>query len=70
LYDPRSFEDPGLPAADPKTYLARLRMLGANGVFLRLGKSPVPAPCYSAEEFEPVARYEGDDVRSSVCRVR
>jgi hypothetical protein len=64
------FEQASLGTDDATTFVARLRAIGANAVFLRTRKGhPAPAR-YDTPAFQPVARYEGEEFRSVIYLIR
>jgi hypothetical protein len=56
--------------ADAAAYVARLRRLGVDAVYLRCKVSEPTPPRYASPAFEPLLRYDGREFRSIVYRVR
>jgi hypothetical protein len=64
------FDHPQLPVADPERFVARLKALGADAVFLRRGVSEPRPGRYASDALVPELSYEGRAYRSTLYRVR
>jgi hypothetical protein len=64
------FDHPRLPVPEPAAYVARLKALGADAVFLRLRRSAPRPDRFATEALVPELSYEGREYRSTLFRVR
>lgn len=64
------YDHPQLATDDAEAFIARLRLLGADTVFLRIKKERPLPPRYATPALEPLARFEGREFRSVIYRVR
>jgi hypothetical protein len=64
------FDHPQLPLVDAAGYVARLRALGADAVFLRRKRSLPEPERYATDALVPELHYEAREYRSTLYRVR
>jgi hypothetical protein len=64
------FDHPQLPVADPAGYVARLRALGADAVFLRRRRGEPEPARFATDALFPELSYEAREYRSTLYRVR
>ena len=64
------YDHPGMVIDRPAEFVGSLRHLGVDAVFLRVRKDEPPLRRYATPDLEPVLRFEGNEFRSTVYRVR
>jgi hypothetical protein len=64
------YDHPGVAADAAAEFLARLRRLGADAVFIRLPRQAAMPERYASPALEPLLRFEGREFRSVLYGVR